>query len=95
MKATGIVRRVDDLGRVVIPKEVRRVLGICEGEALEVYTVDQGVVFRKLDHTLSSDAQALLFSIQTFFQGSPMEQMEIESALNEVIKKLKKNENTP
>ena len=37
MKATGIVRRVDDLGRVVIPKEIRRQLGIVEGEPLEIY----------------------------------------------------------
>ena len=38
MKATGIVRRMDDLGRVVIPKEIRRTLRIREGEALEIYT---------------------------------------------------------
>jgi len=37
MKATGIIRRVDDLGRVVIPKEIRRQCGIREGEALEIY----------------------------------------------------------
>lgn len=37
MKATGIVRRIDDLGRVVIPKEIRRSLGINEGEPLEIY----------------------------------------------------------
>lgn len=37
MKATGIIRRVDDLGRVVIPKEIRRSCGIREGEPLEIY----------------------------------------------------------
>lgn len=37
MKATGIIRRVDDLGRVVIPKEIRRECGIREGEPLEIY----------------------------------------------------------
>lgn len=47
MKATGIVRRMDDLGRVVIPKEIRRTLNIREGDALEIYTTDDGVVFRK------------------------------------------------
>ena len=36
MKATGIIRRVDDLGRVVIPKEIRRSLGIRDGEPLEI-----------------------------------------------------------
>lgn len=40
MKATGIVRRMDDLGRVVIPKEIRRHLRIREGDALEIFTDD-------------------------------------------------------
>lgn len=47
MKATGIVRRIDDLGRVTIPKEIRRAFNIREGDALEIYTADEGVLFRK------------------------------------------------
>ena len=48
MKATGIVRRIDDLGRVVIPKEIRRTMRIREGEALEIFTSENGeVVFKK------------------------------------------------
>ena len=48
MKATGIVRRIDDLGRVVIPKEIRRTLRIREGDPLEIFTdKDGGVVFKK------------------------------------------------
>ena len=48
MKATGIVRRIDDLGRVVIPKEIRRTMRIREGDPLEIYTESDGsVVFRK------------------------------------------------
>ena len=47
MKATGIVRRVDDLGRVVIPKEIRRSMKIKEGDPLEIFTSDEGVTFRK------------------------------------------------
>lgn len=48
MKATGIVRRIDDLGRVVIPKEIRRTLRIREGDPLEIYTDSNGeVVFKK------------------------------------------------
>ena len=48
MKATGIVRRVDDLGRIIIPKEIRRTLKIREGDPLEIYTEkDGGVIFRK------------------------------------------------
>lgn len=48
MKATGVVRRVDDLGRVVIPKEIRRSMRIREGDPLELYTTHEGaVVFKK------------------------------------------------
>lgn len=48
MKATGIVRRIDDLGRVVIPKEIRRTLRIREGDPLEIYTDSSGeVIFKK------------------------------------------------
>ena len=48
MKATGIVRRIDDLGRVVIPKEIRRTMRIREGDPLEIFTEGGGeVIFKK------------------------------------------------
>ena len=48
MRATGIVRRIDDLGRVVIPKEIRRTLRIREGDPLEIFTEKDGeVIFKK------------------------------------------------
>ena len=48
MKATGIVRRIDDLGRVVIPKEIRRTMRIREGDPLEIFTDRDGeVIFKK------------------------------------------------
>lgn len=47
MKATGIVRRIDDLGRVVIPKEIRRTLRIREGEPLEIFTDREGEIILK------------------------------------------------
>ena len=47
MKATGIVRRIDDLGRVVVPKEIRKVLRIREGDPLEIYTGTAGEVILK------------------------------------------------
>ena len=48
MKATGIVRRIDDLGRVVVPKEIRRTLRIREGDPLEIYTDREGgIILRK------------------------------------------------
>lgn len=48
MKATGIVRRIDDLGRVVIPKEIRRTMRIREGDPLEIFTAKDGeLIFKK------------------------------------------------
>lgn len=47
MKATGIVRRIDDLGRVVIPKEIRRTMNVREGDPLEIFLEDSAVVFKK------------------------------------------------
>lgn len=67
MKATGIVRRIDDLGRVVIPKEIRRTMGLREGDALEIFT-DRGsngqpsVVFQKyrLEGLVSRDIDEII-----------------------------------
>ena len=47
MKATGVVRRIDDLGRVVIPKEIRRILRIKEGDPLEIFTEKAGEIILK------------------------------------------------
>ena len=61
MKATGIVRRVDDLGRVVIPKEIRRACNIREGDLLEIFLDEDGaVVFRKYIPTYRDDLMATL-----------------------------------
>lgn len=49
MKATGIIRRIDDLGRVVIPKEIRRNLGIREGDPLEIFVENGCICLRKYD----------------------------------------------
>lgn len=66
MKATGIVRRIDDLGRVVIPKEIRKTMRIREGEPLEIYTdTDGSVIFKKYSpiEEMSSVSQKLCDSI--------------------------------
>ena len=47
MKATGIVRRMDDLGRIVIPKEIRRNMGVREGDPLEIFTSHDGYICLK------------------------------------------------
>ena len=47
MKATGIVRKIDDLGRIVIPKELRRTMGIDEKDALEIFVEENGKIILK------------------------------------------------
>lgn len=49
MKETGVIRRMDDLGRIVIPKEIRRLLNLKEGDALELFLHEQGVFYKKYD----------------------------------------------
>lgn len=49
MLATGIVRRIDDLGRIVLPKELRRSLGFEEGTPLEIYKTEDGVLLKRYD----------------------------------------------
>lgn len=56
MKATGIVRRIDDLGRIVIPKEIRRTARIREGDPMEIFTGNDGeVIFKKYSPVASLD----------------------------------------
>ncbi|MGL4107230.1 AbrB/MazE/SpoVT family DNA-binding domain-containing protein [Clostridium sp. LP20] len=47
MKSTGIVRRTDELGRIVIPKELRRTMDINEGDPVEIYTEGEDIILRK------------------------------------------------
>lgn len=70
MKATGIVRRIDDLGRVVIPKEIRRTLRIREGDPLEIFVAREGEVILKkyspineLGHFATEYAESLFDSL--------------------------------
>ena len=63
MKATGIVRRIDDLGRVVIPKEIRRAMKIREGDPLEIFLNDGAVCFKKYDTRVSGELFAIGHSL--------------------------------
>lgn len=70
MKPTGIIRRIDDLGRVVIPKEVRRTLRIREGDPLEIFIDDQGgAVFRKYSPLGITDNVLRIANLMAKFAG--------------------------
>ena len=63
MKATGIVRRIDDLGRIVVPKEIRRTLRIREGDPLEIFTDREGEIILKNIHPIG-DSDSLRGSMR-------------------------------
>ncbi|MEG0449058.1 MAG: stage V sporulation protein T [Lysinibacillus sp.] len=73
MKATGIVRRIDDLGRVVIPKEIRRTLRIREGDPLEIYTDKEGEVILKKYSPISDLGEFAKEYVETLYEtiGTP------------------------
>ena len=77
MKATGIIRRVDDLGRVVIPKEIRRTLKIREGDPLEIFLEDNGYICFKKYSTLGSFSEDILRVAQDMAQRTFKHQIAI------------------
>lgn len=92
MKSTGIIRRVDDLGRVVIPKEIRRNLGIYEGEPLEIYNVDNGIAFRKFEPNLLQETKALWERMEQSIPYNDPNRLEIMKTLSKAMDYLREME---
>ena len=92
MKATGIVRRIDDLGRVVIPKEIRRVMNIREGEPLEIFTKGRDTVcFRKYETNLCGEVDNLDNLVSDYVESWETK-IKIQKLLNEVKELIKGEE---
>ncbi len=73
MKATGIVRRIDDLGRLVIPKEIRKLYQMKEGDSIEFYVNDnKEIIIKKFQHLSEQNNQIsdMLYSFQELFKCS-------------------------
>ena len=93
MRPTGIVRRIDDLGRVVIPREIRRSLGIREGDALEIFVDGKDTVcFRKYVINLRDEVEYLKSQIEIASNLSYEEQAKAMTLLNEVRNLIKSEE---
>ena len=90
MKATGIVRRIDDLGRVVIPKEIRRSMGIKEGDPLEMFidTENGGLVLVAYHSEVSDKINAIAENLSTV--GATPDHWKIAEELKKIAKKLEK-----
>lgn len=93
MKATGIVRRMDDLGRVVIPKEIRRSLELTDGDPLELFidTVENALVMKPYYSEASDRLSAIAENLNSMGGCTP-EYWEIADELRAVVKKLRKLE---
>lgn len=92
MKATGIIRRVDDLGRIVLPKEVRRKLGISEGTPMEIYVSADSVTLKKYypENELSSMAANLQEAVKEMCVGlGPEKTGDIRRHIREIQNLLK------
>lgn len=90
MKATGIVRCVDDLGRVVIPKEIRKNLGIYEGEPLEIYTENicgqPAVCFAKFEPNLIQEVRTLWNKAERFIpENEPNRHQILDSLFRAIV----------
>lgn len=93
MKATGIVRRLDDLGRVVIPKEIRRTMGVREGDPLEMYvdTESGGLVLVPYNSTATAQLREVAENLKSL--GNTPAHWQIGDQLDKLIKKLEELEN--
>ena len=90
MRATGIVRRLDDLGRIVIPKEIRRSMGVKEGDPLEMFidTESGGLVLVAYHSEAADKINAIAENLNTV--GATPEHWEIAKELKKIAKKLEK-----
>jgi AbrB family looped-hinge helix DNA binding protein len=94
MKVTGIIRRVDELGRVVIPKEIRRTFHVKEGDPLEIYVTGEGILFKPYDEnkTYRDTLNEMIVEMQNDYKGYYNNNIEITNKLKEVIQLLEKTE---
>ena len=92
MKSTGIIRRIDDLGRVVIPREVRRTLNLKEGDPLEIFVEGEMLCFQKY-YAAEGYRERIKSLIAGLNEDSYMENSaEVKTKLNEVLTLLSGND---
>ena len=72
MKDTGVIRRIDDLGRIVIPKEIRKTLKIREGDSLEIFVDEKGIILRKFSPLGELTSLAKMYSGATYKNADKM-----------------------
>ena len=93
MKTTGIIRRLDDLGRIVIPQEIRRTMGISEGSPLEIFFDEEsnGITFVPYHSEVSSRIKGIAANLNAM--GQTPEHWKIATELKEIAERLEKLDN--
>ncbi len=97
MKETGIVRRIDDLGRIVIPKEIRRTMRISEGDPLELFLAGNNIVLHKYEvseEDLALECRKYIAKMSTYIQSViSVDRKTIVVFTNGEVATVKRNEN--
>lgn len=98
MKATGIIRRIDDLGRIVIPKEIRRIYGIADGTPIEIFTDSDGIILRRYctEDELMNTVNVLSDTVENYIYNLDREKVQqIRKHIEEIrgLLKRRRNEN--
>lgn len=86
MKSVGIVRRIDDLGRIVIPRELRRNLGVCEGAPLEMFLTKDGLVMKPYLNSTPSRIRGIAEELNSM--GNTPKEWEIATELRKIADEL-------
>lgn len=98
MKATGIIRRIDDFGRIVIPKEIQRIYGIADGTPIEIFTDSDGIILRKYraEDELMNTVNVLSDAVEGYIDDLDCEKVQqIRKHIEEIrgLLKRRRNEN--
>ena len=98
MRATGIIRRIDDLGRIVIPKEIRRTYGIADGTPIEIFTNSDGIILRRYcaEDELMNTVNVLSDAVEGYIDDLDCEKVQqIRKHIEEIrgLLKRRRNEN--
>ncbi|MBN7773462.1 AbrB/MazE/SpoVT family DNA-binding domain-containing protein [Clostridium aminobutyricum] len=90
MKATGIVRKVDELGRIVLPKELRRIRHINEGDPIEIFVDDNLIILHKYQPALGiiNDIERLIAKLSDSQEFMSDEEMEIAQEIIGTLQKI-------
>lgn len=91
MKATGITRKIDELGRIVLPMEIRRNMGIKVGDPMEIFTTEDGIVLKRFESVEDALSVAQRLKEMLDNEGNPKYKKEILNKVGEYVEAAKRD----